>query len=112
MPDDRWQRLKRVFHEALERPEEARAALLDRECAGDADLRTEVESLLASHDQATGFLSRPAIEEAARASPTALEGRRIGAYRILGEIGRGGMGVVYRAVRDDDSFRKTVALKV
>jgi non-specific serine/threonine protein kinase/serine/threonine-protein kinase len=47
-----------------------------------------------------------------RASPPPLEGRRIGAYRILGEIGRGGMGVVYRAVRADDAFQKTVALKV
>ena len=112
MSDEPWQRLKRVFQDALEEPEDARAAFLDRECAGDADLRAEVESLLASHDEADGFLSRPAMEEAVRSSPPTLEGRRIGAYRILGEIGRGGMGVVYRAVRDDDAFHKTVALKV
>ena len=88
---------------------------LDRECAGDADLRSEIESLLVSHAEADGFLSRPAMGEAARAlagDVPGLEGRRIGAYRILGEIGRGGTGVVYRAVRDDDAFQKTVALKV
>src|SRR5262245_46782160 len=111
MSDEPWRRLKRVFNEALEQPGDARDAFLDRECAADADLRAEVESLLAAHDEADGFLSRPAMDEA-RAAPPTLEGRRIGAYRILGEIGRGGMGVVYRAVRDDDAFQKTVALKV
>src|SRR5262245_16187741 len=112
MSQERWQRLKRVFHDALDQPATARVAFLDRACGGDAEMRTEVESLLASHDEADEFLSRPAIEEVGRASPAKLEGRRIGAYRILGEIGRGGMGVVYRAVRDDDAFHKTVALKV
>ena len=67
MSDERWQRLKHVFHDALEQPEDARGAFLDRECAGDADLRAEIESLLASHDEADGFLSRPAMDEAARA---------------------------------------------
>jgi serine/threonine protein kinase/tetratricopeptide (TPR) repeat protein len=112
MSDERWQRLKRVFHDALEQAADARGPFLDRECAGDADLRAEIDSLLSSHDEADGFLSRPAMEEALHASPPTLEGRRVGAYRILGEIGRGGMGVVYRAVRDDDAFQKTVAVKV
>ena len=112
MSDERWQRLKRVFHGARELAAGARGAFLDRECAGDAELRAEVEELLASHAEADGFLSRPAMADALGPAPPALEGRRIGAYRILGEIGRGGMGVVYRAVRDDDAFQKTVALKV
>src|SRR6187455_992118 len=114
MSDERWQRLKRIFQESLERAEDARGAFLDRECEGDADLRAEIESLLASHHEADGFLSRPAVDAAgllADETP-ALEGRRIGAYLILGELGHGGMGTVYRAVRDDDAFRKTVALKV
>src|SRR5688572_12971281 len=114
MSDERWQRLKCIFHDARAEADDARGAFLDRECAGDAALRAEIESLLASHDEADGFLSRPAVDAAgllADETP-ALEGRRIGAYRILGEIGRGGMGTVYRAVRDDDAFRKTVALKV
>src|SRR6185295_19545015 len=53
------------------------------------------------------FLSQPAASTAEQDT-----GRRIGPYRLLGRIGEGGMGVVYRAVRDDDVFRKTVALKV
>jgi tetratricopeptide (TPR) repeat protein len=112
--DAGWERLKAVFQEALQRPPDARAAFLDDACAGDDALRREVEELLASHGEAGGFLSRPAVEAAgvlAEEAPS-LEGRRIGAYRILGEIGRGGMGTVYRAVRDDDAFHKTVALKI
>ena len=104
----RWLRVKDVFHAALDRPPAARAEYLGRECGGDLDLRREVESLLAAHGEAGEFLSQPASYDA---SPD-LAGRRIGAYRILDEVGRGGMGFVYRAVRDDDVFEKMVALKL
>jgi non-specific serine/threonine protein kinase/serine/threonine-protein kinase len=103
-----WQRVKDVFQEALARPVEARDGYLDSVCATDPHLRHEVESLLAAHHEAKDFLSRPgALVESALT-----EGRRIGPYRVLGLLGRGGMGVVYRCVRDDDVFQKTVALKV
>jgi non-specific serine/threonine protein kinase/serine/threonine-protein kinase len=103
-----WQRVKDVFQEALSRPATARAAFLDTACGSDSDLRREVESLLEAHVEAGSFLSQPA---SAPGEPES-EGRRIGPYRVLGLIGHGGMGVVYRCVRDDDVFQKTVALKV
>jgi non-specific serine/threonine protein kinase/serine/threonine-protein kinase len=118
MSADRWQRVKDVFQNALERSAETRQSFLDQACAGDATLRGEVESLLASHAEAGSFLSRPALAETARASEAAeprtagAPPQRIGPYRILGEAGRGGMGTVYRAVRDDDTFQKTVAVKL
>jgi eukaryotic-like serine/threonine-protein kinase len=103
-----WQRVKDVFQAALDRSETTRAAYLDAACGNDGDLRREVESLLGAHGEAGGFLSRPvALPDAAEA-----EGRRIGSYRVLGRVGQGGMGVVYRCVRDDDVFQKTVALKM
>jgi len=109
MPDARsWQRVKDVFQEALSRPAGVRAAYLDTACADEPDLRQEVESLLAAHVEAGSFLSQPASDP----GKTEAEGRRIGPYRVLGMIGHGGMGVVYRCVRDDDVFQKTVALKV
>ena len=103
-----WQRVKDVFQAALERPEPERPGYLDSACGTDVALRREVESLLGAHREAGGFLSQPASPPDAALA----DGRRIGPYRVLGAIGRGGMGVVYRCVRDDDVFQKTVALKV
>jgi len=108
-----YERARQVFDDALNRAPEARAAFLDEVCRDDPDLRSEVESLLASHEEAGEFLSGahsfdvggPVEEPAPRTRP-------IGPYRILGVIARGGMGTVYRAVRDDDVFQKTVALKL
>ena len=109
MPEDRWRRLNDVFAAACAQPPGARAALLAEACGDDLEMRREVESLLASHDAAGGFLSGPALGPAA---PPDFEGRRIGPYRLLAVAGEGGMGLVYRAIRDDDTFRKTVALKL
>jgi tetratricopeptide (TPR) repeat protein len=111
MSAERWARLKGVFHAAQQRAPETRVDFLASACAGDDALRAEVEALLASHEEAGAFLSTP-VMATAPAEPAGLEGRRVGAYRIFDEIGRGGMGTVYRAVRDDDAFRRTVALKV
>ena len=115
MSDPRWQRVKEVLADALMRPAEARPAFLDEACAADPELRREVESLLASETEGDAFLSRGPALDPARAQAVLEHGERtrpIGPYRILGVIARGGMGTVYRAVRDDDAFQKTVALKL
>ena len=122
MTDARWLRIKELFDAALEVRREALPVWLDDRCAQDADLRRELETLIASHDRAGAFIEAPAIATAgaadAVASATAprprptMIGRRLGSYRITAELGRGGMGVVYLAERDDEAFRKQVAVKV
>src|SRR5262245_38305411 len=106
---DRWKRIKDVFQSAREVPPELRAAFLTKACGDDPDLRREVESLLSAEVEAGSFLSEPAVADPPAAD---VEGRRVGRYRVLEQIGRGGMGVVHRAIREDDAFRKTVALKI
>ncbi len=110
MPAERWRLIREVFQATLDRPEAERTAFLVSACGNDTALRAEVQSLLASHLQAERFLSEPA----AAPPETDLDRvrTRIGAYEVEGTIGHGGMGTVYRAVRDDDTFRKTVALKL
>jgi eukaryotic-like serine/threonine-protein kinase len=99
-----------LFVAALPLDAEARASYLQEACA-DPLRRARVLQLLAAHDQAaTGFLQQSAIDIVM--SEAGAPGRRIGAYELTREIGRGGMGVVYEAVRADDEYRKTVAVKV
>ncbi len=107
-----WARVKEAFAAATALPPGERAAFLAAEFGDDAALCREVESLLASHDaaEAEAFIARaPGLAAEDRAP---ILGQRIGPYSVLGEIGRGGMGTVYRAVRDDDEYRKVVAVKV
>jgi Tol biopolymer transport system component len=105
-----------LCHAALERDPSARAAFLREACAGDEDLRQEVESLLRYEDRDAGFLERPAVEEVARLvnrtpeSDLHLAGRRLGGYQIESLIGAGGMGEVYRA--RDTKLGRDVAIKV
>lgn len=98
-----------LFGRALEAAPEQRAALLADACADRPALRAEVESLLAAHGSLGSFLEiRPV--EAARAPQ--VPGARIGPYRLLAELGHGGMGTVYRAERADGAFEQEVALKL
>jgi hypothetical protein len=119
---DRWLRVKGITSDALERAETERAAFLTEACAGDETLRREVESLLTAHARAGDFLEAPGLAGAGAAdavvraadegSAPVATGRRVGPYRILGELGHGGMGVVYLAERADAAFEKQVAIKL
>jgi serine/threonine protein kinase/tetratricopeptide (TPR) repeat protein len=111
-PDDgRWDRVKELFHAALDRDRAERASFLDSACGADSGLRAEVESLVENHERETTFMKSPAAADMAQPEP-GWEGRRLGPYRVVKELGRGGMGAVFLAVRDDDVFKKRVAVKV
>lgn len=116
MNSERWQELKILLEQVIALNLAERQGFLDQRCNGDSELRREIESLLRSHEQAgTGFLKQPVVDLIARpepAPPSLIIGQRIGVYRILGEIGHGGMGAVYRAARADGQYIQEVALKL
>jgi tetratricopeptide (TPR) repeat protein len=113
MTPERWRRIDSILQECLDLPPAARDIFLTSACAGDDDLRGEVEELLAAEEVTPQALASAIAEAAHSVSSPAAEaaGTRIGVYRIVREIGRGGMGVVYQAERDDDEFHKQVAIK-
>ena len=116
MTPARWAQVKEVLHAVLELEPAQRSAYLDRVCVNDPLLRQEVESFILSHSQLDAdFLKTIPLEGANSQDSEAtrsLVGRSIGPYRIVEEIGAGGMGEVYRAVRADDQYKKEVAIKV
>jgi hypothetical protein len=104
-----------VFAAALELPADQRGAYLDQACAGNADLRRQVEALLRVHDDAGSFFDKltPVAQATSRegAIPAEKPGDRIGRYKHLQQIGEGGCGVVYMA-EQEEPVRRRVALKV
>jgi eukaryotic-like serine/threonine-protein kinase len=115
MDSGAWLEIKDIFSAVLASPPSERAALLEARCAGRADIRSEVEALLAAHDQASGFLERPAVASAAWLLDTAQAAagrRRVGPFQLVERLGSGGMGVVHRAERVDGGFEQQVAIKI
>jgi serine/threonine protein kinase len=116
MNPERWRQVREILDKALALDAADQKSYLDQSCASDAELRREVESLLASHQKADSvFLKNPAVnllEMPELAAKVTNIGRRIGVYQILEEIGEGGMGEVYRAIRADGQYKKEVAIKM
>jgi eukaryotic-like serine/threonine-protein kinase len=119
MTPERWQQVTDTLSHALELSSAGRAQYLSEIAKTDPELRSEVESLLGSHEKAgAGFLNMPAVQSLPdltvekKSDRDTMLGRRLGAYQIVEQIGEGGMGAVYRAFRADDQYRKQVALKV
>ncbi len=120
MSPDYWQKIEEIFQIAVELPSrEERVRYLDEVCADDEDLRIEVEHLLRQDAEADSLLSEPLMDNSGlHVFASMIEdgdpaiGKQIGAYRLVREIGRGGMGAVYLAERADGLFRREVAVKL
>jgi non-specific serine/threonine protein kinase/serine/threonine-protein kinase len=112
MNPDRWQRLEDLFHATLERPPAEREAFLTDACAGDQELRKDVERLLRADEEASAFVDSAAAGVERLAATVLPDGRQVGAYRIVRELGRGGMGSVYLGERADAQFDMRVAIKL
>ena len=114
MTPQQWSRIEELFDLVADLPPDRQETTLRERCGGDTHLFQEVDRLL-RNDRAGAPPIAEAIAGLKRIPPvpeSSFVGRKMGAYRIVREVGRGGMGVVFEAVRDDDQYHKRVALKV
>lgn len=131
MTPERWKKLEAVFQTAVDLPSAERAAFVAAQCAGDGELFSAVDKLLASSDSADDFIESPVWTDSKFLDTTAKKeisssiddgadavdrdnflGKTIGVYKVTGEIGRGGMGAVYLAEPADGEFQQKVAIKL
>jgi serine/threonine protein kinase len=118
MTPERLHQIRALYEATIVLDPSAREAFLERECLGDADIRQEVARLLSAREHLPEWLSGPLLGPAGWAfdlitKPTpGMEGRQLGGYRIIREIGHGGMGSVYLAERADGVYHKQVAIKL
>ncbi len=111
MKPETWTRVRELFDAAAALPPGERTAWLERACAGEPEVKAELERLLREDDAAHGFLETSALERADLALGTPLRaGARVGRYRLVREIASGGMGTVFEALQDQP--RRTVAVKM
>ncbi|MFL6210167.1 MAG: protein kinase domain-containing protein [Pyrinomonadaceae bacterium] len=121
MSPERWQQVEEIFQTALDLAPDERAPYVAETCAGDDELRQQIDALLAQYEAAGDFLTQPVLDQTGLQPAMAallggeddqMIGQHVGAYRIERELGRGGMGAVYLAARADNAFQRRVAVKV
>lgn len=114
MDKETWAKVKDIFSEVIALDPEVRDLRLDEICEGDSEVRSEVEALISSNDEVENFIEEPAfaIPDAIPPDIEPSANKQIGNYRIVREIGRGGMGTVFLATRDDGEFHQQVAIKI
>ncbi|MBK8303744.1 MAG: protein kinase [Chloracidobacterium sp.] len=115
MTPEYWQKIKVVLAEVAELEPSSRMGFLETACAGDVELRLEVESFLKFETESDEQLENPAFafdDDEIIDEPSSWVGKEIGRYRIVSELGRGGMGLVFLAERADGAFDQQVALKL
>ena len=109
---EKWDQVKEILALALEQESGERSSFIRKACGQDEGLRAEVESLAAHYNGADSLLENSPAANLPSFQPDRFVGKRLGAYRVVRAIGHGGMAVVYLGERDDNNFRKSVAIKM